>query len=87
MSRTYYYREFDIEVAVETDFSWKAGASAKTSVGFVSVVRISKAGASVGVFSPIRFGESPGKSFTSEADALMAGYGAGRRIVDDLFNS
>ena len=39
------------------------------------------------VFSPLRFVESPGKPFLSEADAFMAGYGAGRRIVDDLFNS
>jgi hypothetical protein len=45
-SRTYHYHGFDIEVAVETDFSWKGGPSATTSVGFVAVVRISKAGAS-----------------------------------------
>ena len=87
MSRTFHYHGFDIEVAVETDFSWKAGPSAKTRVGFVAVVRISKAGASVAAFSPLRFGESPGKPFLSEEDALMAGYSAGRRIVDDLFNS
>lgn len=87
MSRTYHYHGFDIEVAVETDFRWKAGPSAKNSIGFVAVVRISKAGASVAVFSPLRFGESPGKPFLSEMDAFMAGYGAGRRIVDDLFIS
>jgi hypothetical protein len=39
------------------------------------------------VFSPLRFSESQGKPFLSEADALMGGYSAGRRIVDDLFNS
>jgi hypothetical protein len=53
----------------------------------VAVVRICKAGASVAVFSPLRFGESRGKPFFSEADALMGGYSAGRRIVDDLFTS
>jgi hypothetical protein len=53
----------------------------------VAVVRISKAGASVAVFSPLPFGESQGKPSLSEADALMGGYGAGRHIVDDLFNS
>jgi hypothetical protein len=87
VNRTYDYHGFDIEVAVETDFRWKAGSSAKNSVGFVAVVRISKAGAAVAVFSPLRFGESQGKPFLSEADALMGGYSAGRRIVDDLFNS
>ncbi|MFL9932989.1 hypothetical protein P0D88_28075 [Paraburkholderia sp. RL18-103-BIB-C] len=87
MSRTYHYHGFDIEVAVETDFSWKAERSTTTTVGFVAVVRITKASASVAVFSPLRFGESKGKPFISEADALMGGYSAGRRIVDDLFNS
>jgi len=87
MSRTYHYHGFDIEVGVETDFSWKAGPSATTNVGFVAVVRISKAGASVAVFSPLRFGESQGRPFLSEADALMGVYSAARRIVDDLFNS
>jgi hypothetical protein len=53
MSRTYHYHGFDIEVAVEADFSWKAGPKGTTSVGFVAVVRISKAGASVAVFSPL----------------------------------
>lgn len=47
MSRIYHYHGFDIEVAVETDFSWKAGPKGTTSVGFVAVVRISKAGASL----------------------------------------
>jgi hypothetical protein len=87
MSRTYRYHGFDIEVAVETDFSWKAGPSAASSVGFVAVVRISKGDASIAAFSPLRFGESQGKPFLSEADALMGGYSAGRRIVDDLFSS
>jgi hypothetical protein len=70
---------------VETDFGWKAERSATISIGFVAEVRISKAGTPVAVFSPLRFGESPGKPFHSEADALMGGYSAGRRIVDDLF--
>ena len=87
MSHTYHYHGFVIEVAVETDFSCKAGPGATTSAGFVAVVSISKAGTSVAVFSPLRFGESQGKPFLSEADALMAGYSAGQRIVDDLFNS
>jgi hypothetical protein len=39
MSRTYHYHGFDIEVAVETDFSWKAGPKGTTSVGFVAVAR------------------------------------------------
>jgi len=87
MSRTYQYQGFEVEVAVEADFTWKGGRTATGEVGYVAVVRICKAGAAVAVFSPLRFGESQGKPFLSEADALMGGYSAGRRIVDDLFHS
>jgi hypothetical protein len=87
MNRNYHYHGFDVEVAVEADFNWLGGRSALSSVGYVAVVRICKEGAALAVFSPLRFGESPGKPFLSEADALMGGYSAGRRIVDDLFSS
>ena len=87
MNRTYHYHAFDVEVAIEADFSWLGGRSALSRVGYVAVVRICKAGAALAVFSPLRFGESPGKPFLSEADALMGGYSAGRRIVDDFFSS
>jgi hypothetical protein len=87
MNCTYQYQGFDIEVAVEADFNWRGGRTATGEVGYVAVLRICKAGAAVAVFSPLRFGESRGKPFLSEADALMGGYSAGRRIVDDLFHS
>jgi hypothetical protein len=85
-SRTYQYQGFDIEVAVEAALTWKGGRTAKGEVGTVTVVRTYKAGAPVAVISPLRFGEPLGKPFLSEADALMGGYSAGRRIVDDLFH-
>ncbi len=83
MNRTYRYHGFDVEVAVEADLSWRVGRSG----GHVAVARICKAGGALAVFSPLRFGESQGKPFFSKTDALMGGYSAGRRIVDDLFSS
>lgn len=87
MNCTYQYQGFDIEVAVEADFNRTGGRTATGETGYVAVVRICKAGDAVAVFSPLRFGESQGKPFLSEEDALMGGYSAGRRIVDDLFHS
>ena len=87
MNCTFQYQGFDIEVAVEADFNWRGGRAATQEAGYVAVVRICKAGAAVAVFSPLRFGESQGKPFLSEADALMGGHSAGRRIVDDLLPS
>ena len=87
MSHTYQYHGFDIAVAVETDFSWKGASDVPASVGYVAIVTISRTGAAVAIFSPLRFGESQGKPFISEIDALMSGYSAGRRVVDDLLTS
>lgn len=87
MNCTDQYQGFDIDVVVEADLNWTGGRTAAGEVGNVAVVRICKDGAAVAVFSPLRFGESQGKPFLSEADALMGGYSTGRRIVDDLFHS
>jgi len=87
MKQTYLYHGFDIAVAVETDLSRKDASGAPASAGYVAIVRISRIGAAVAVFSPLRFGESIGKPFTTENDALVSGYSAGRRVVDDLLTS
>lgn len=84
MMHAHQYHGFEIAVAIETGFSWKGVRGASATVGCVAIVRISKAGSGVALFSPLRFGESQGKPFFSEIDALMSGYSAGRRVVDDL---
>lgn len=84
MMHAYQYHGFEIAVAIETDLSWKGVRGASSTVGYVAIVRISRAGSGVALFSPLRFGESQGKPFISEIDALMSGYSAGRRVVDDL---
>jgi hypothetical protein len=87
MNRIYQYHGVEIAVAVEADFGWKGARGAPVSAGYVAIVKISKADGSVSVFSPLRLGESQGKRFISESDALMSGYSAGRRLVDDLLAS
>jgi hypothetical protein len=87
MNHTYQYQGFDIAVAVETDLSRKDASGVSASVGYVAIVTISRIGTAGTVFSPLRFGESQGKPFTSENDALRSGYSAGRRVVDDLLTS
>lgn len=86
MTRTYEYHGYTLVVAVESDFSWQLGGGAAASVGFLTIVKIFHAANAVAVFSPLRFGEAGGRPFATEADALMGGYSAARRIVDDLFN-
>jgi hypothetical protein len=86
MMRTYEYHGYTLSVTIEADFSWPRNATAKRG-GYVAVVRILQAGTAVAVFSPLRFGDTGGRPFATEADALMTGYSAARKIVDDLFSS
>jgi hypothetical protein len=86
MNRTYEYHGYALSVTVESDYSWPRKTAARP-VGYVAVVRIVQAGTAVAVFSPLRFGESGGRPFATEADALMVGCSAARKIVDDLFNN
>ena len=84
--RKYQYKGFELDVAVQADFSWSR-ENERASTGYVVVVTISRMGAAVFTFSPLRLGDSNGKSFSSDTDALMVGYNAGRRIVDDLLGT
>ncbi|MCI0150179.1 hypothetical protein KNO81_30310 [Paraburkholderia sediminicola] len=86
MTRTYEYRGYTLVVAVESDSSWQPGGGVAARVGYVAIVRILQADNAIAVFSPLRFGEAGGRPFVTEVDALMGGYSAARRIVDDLFN-
>jgi hypothetical protein len=87
MNQTYQYQGFEIAVAVEADRGQKDASGVPASVGYVAIVAISRIGAAVAVFSPLRFGDSQGTPFTGENDALMSSYSAGRRVVDDLLTS
>ena len=86
MMRTYEYHGYTLSVTVESDNTWSTSGAARR-VGYVAIVSILRAGSTVAVFSPLRFGESGGRPFATEADAIMGGHSAARKIVDDLFSS
>ncbi len=85
MTRSYDYEGFTLEISVESDFTIGAKQRSECRIGYVAVVRIFQASSTVATFSPIRFGEAGGRPFTTEADALMGGYSAACKLVDDLF--
>jgi hypothetical protein len=47
------------------------------------VVRISTRTAAVPIFTPLRLTAERSNPFATEAEALMAGYSAGQRVIDD----
>ncbi|HKR46218.1 MAG TPA: hypothetical protein VJU59_42260 [Paraburkholderia sp.] len=86
MTRSYDYEGFTLEISVESDISIGPMKLKPTRPGYVAVVRIFQKANAIAVFSPLRFGEAGGRPFATEADALMGGYSAARKIVDDLFS-
>ncbi|WP_296650026.1 hypothetical protein [Paraburkholderia sp.] len=86
MLRSYEYNGFTLEVSVEVDVSIQLGKGMQSVPGYVAVVRVFRDRSAVAIFSPLRFGEVRGRAFATEADALMGGYSAARKIVDDLFS-
>ncbi|MBN3802524.1 hypothetical protein GXB81_05570 [Paraburkholderia sp. Ac-20336] len=84
MARTYHYKGFELKVAIESNFRWQPQIARTPAPTYVAVVTIARAAPPVAIFSPLRLGDADGKAFSTEGDALMTGYSAARRIVDDL---
>jgi hypothetical protein len=84
MERIYQYKGFAIDVTVETNFTHTLRGERTSIPAYVVVIKIERTGAPVAFFSPLRLGDSSGKAFSTEADALMTGYSAAQRIIDDL---
>ena len=86
MTQTFEYQGFTLVVNVETEPRRERTAALEWQVGFVSTIRILRAGTAVALFSPLRFGDDGGRPFATEAEALTGGHIAARKIVDDLFS-
>jgi hypothetical protein len=83
--RVYEYSGFSLEVDVEAESAWQQRMELSRQRGFVATVRIFRAGDAVAFFSPWRFGEAGGHPFRTDVDALMGGFSAACKIIDDLF--
>jgi hypothetical protein len=85
MTRTYHYHGFTLQIAVESGFNFLPGNRRVARPAYVAVVRIFQSGNAAAIFSPLRLGEAGGRPFDTEVDAIMGGYSAARRFVDDRF--
>ncbi|RKT20837.1 hypothetical protein B0G69_4187 [Paraburkholderia sp. RAU2J] len=83
MKRIYTYKGF--EIAVELEPVWEASGNITLLPprGFIAVVHIRTAGATRLMIAPIRLTADNQQPFATEAAALMAGFSAGQRVVDD----
>ncbi|QCP52816.1 hypothetical protein FAZ95_27195 [Trinickia violacea] len=83
MQRTHRYRGFEVTVALEA--VWEPSGSAVPSLpsGFVTIVSIGPKELSSPLVSPIRPKKDNQKLFGTEGAALMAGFSAGQRVIDN----
>jgi hypothetical protein len=86
MHRTYNYRHFTIEVKTESVGEVSTGKVLWEPAGYVAVVDILMDEIPA-VVPPLRFGQDNGKSFATEAETLMRGYGAAQRIIDGIITA
>ncbi|WP_118182689.1 hypothetical protein [Paraburkholderia phosphatilytica] len=87
MQRDYEYKGYSIHVSVETVSVPALRGVLMRDTGFVTQVEIFRRGAATPQFSPLHLTDKDGRWFLQEVDALMGGYSAGQRIVDDVLNA
>jgi hypothetical protein len=83
MKREYAYKGFQVTVELESVWQTSGGATLMRPLGFVAIVNIRAAGATRAMVPPVRLSMDSQRPFPTEAEALMAGYSAGQRVVDD----
>ena len=83
MKRDYEYRGFEVAVELEAVRESSHNVTFMLPLGFIAVVRIRRVGAIPVMIEPLRLMADSQKPFATEVDALMAGFSAGQRFIDD----
>ena len=83
MKRIYKYRGFNVTVELEPVWERSGNITLLPPKGFLAVVHIVMAGMTRPMVAPIRLTADGQRPFVSEAEALMAGFSAGQRLIDD----
>lgn len=83
MNRTYTYKGFEVVVNLEAQWESSGNVTLLPATGFLAVVSIRRPGERRATVAPIRLAANNQRPFATESDALMAGFSAGQRLVDD----
>ena len=84
MERAYPYKGYYIRICIEACTEPVVKGVVSPDVCFVSVVKILRIGESIPVLPPLRLGETGNQRLETLADAILGGFAAGRRLVDEL---
>jgi len=84
MKRTYEYRGYAIHVGVEADGTVPLERSPVQRPHYAAIVRIEANENAAPPSATLKIDDAGGLPFGSDIDALMGGYSAARRLVDEL---
>ncbi|WP_175425864.1 hypothetical protein [Trinickia violacea] len=82
MKKIYPYRGFEVSVELEPLFEPSRSVTLRAPTGFFAVVRLFRAGATLAMVASLRLPAAGSGPFHTEADALMAAFSAGQRLID-----
>ncbi|REG51019.1 hypothetical protein B0G80_7498 [Paraburkholderia sp. BL6669N2] len=85
MKKTYRYKGFEVAVELEAMREISGNVTLLPPKGFVAIVYVKNVNGHP-VAPPVRLTEERQRPFATHADALMAGFSAGQRIIDDMFS-
>jgi hypothetical protein len=85
MFRHYEYKGYVVSIGVETRVRLQRRAPCLQN--FTAVVQVAGGCTAMPLTPPLRLAGRTGVDFHTEADALMGGYAAGQRLVDDLLRA
>jgi len=83
MKRNYAYRDFEVAVELEAIRETSHNVTLLLPRGFIAVVHIRRVGTSQPMVAPLPLLAANQQPFATEVDALMAGFSAGQRAIDD----
>jgi hypothetical protein len=83
MKRTYVYEGFNVTMDLEPVWTASGNVTLLPPRGYIAVVLITKPGTKRPIVTPIRLTAGDQNPFATEAEALMAAFSAGQRLIDD----
>ncbi|WP_109476295.1 hypothetical protein [Paraburkholderia sp. C35] len=83
MERAYPYKGYYIKVCIEASTEPVVLGTVLDDIGFVSEVKVFRPGANIPIFPPLCLSENDGRRFETLAEAILNGFAAGRRLVDE----
>ena len=87
MQRSYRYKDFIVEVETQAVRAISDNVTYALPQGYLALVNIRRESSEAAIFAPLRLDGRTGRPFGTEGDAIMAGFTAAQRTIDDTLRA